>query len=58
MSSIAHLFVAGGFGGVSAGDFYWFTLMIALNVSFYIVSFTKDLRRFNGSEEPIWIICR
>ena len=47
MSSIAHLFVAGGFVMYPLVIFLLFTLMIGIERIFLYRKFTKDLRRFN-----------
>ena len=47
MSSIAHLFVAGGFVMYPLVIFLLFALMIGIERIILYRKFTKDLRRFN-----------
>ena len=58
MSSIAHLFVAGGFVMYPLVIFLLFTLMIGIERIFLYRKFTKDLRRFNKvlEKNQSWIM--
>ena len=58
MSSIAHLFVAGGFVMYPLVIFLLFTLMIGIERIFLYHKFTKDLRRFNKvlEKNQSWIM--
>ena len=58
MSSIAHLFVAGGFVMYPLVLFLLFTLMIGIERIFLYRKFTKDLRRFNKvlEKNQSWIM--
>ena len=58
MSSIAHLFAAGGFVMYPLVIFLLFTLMIGIERIFLYRKFTKDLRRFNKvlEKNQSWIM--
>ena len=58
MSSIAHLFVAGGFVMYPLVIFLLFTLMIGIERIFLYRKFTKDLHRFNKvlEKNQSWIM--
>ena len=59
MSSIAHLFVAGGFVMYPLVIFLLFALMIGIERIVLYRKFTKDLRRFNKVlEKKAGLCCR
>ena len=58
MSSIAHLFVAGGFVMYPLVIFLLFALMIGIERIILYRKFTKDLRRFNKvlEKNQSWVL--